>query len=96
MFGEGLSLLKRRAQEVPGPQPKHRGKGMFIKPAFPAQLKCSRVSFLYVVRTPAFDSSEGVAERRLQQQLKFIAEHRVVDARDQLQSVFQMTNGSIR
>jgi len=38
IFGEGLSFAKGRAQEIPGPQTKHGGKSMFVKPAFPAQL----------------------------------------------------------
>src|SRR5262245_11945806 len=96
MLGKGLSFTKRCAQEIPGPQTKHSGKGMFIKPTFSAQLKCSRICILHAVSAPAFDSSEGIAERGLKEQLKFVAEHRVVDAGGQFQPLFQMSDSSVR
>ena len=64
----GLEPLEGSRAGSSSPQPKHCGKGVFVKSAFLAQLKCSRVGFLHAVRTPAFDGPEGVAERRLKQQ----------------------------
>ena len=67
MFGKGLSFTKRCAQEIPGPQTKHCGKGVFVKTTLSAQLKCARICILPTIRAPALGRQEGVAERRLKQ-----------------------------
>ena len=72
-FGKGLSFTKRCTNEIPGPQTKHRRKGMFVKPTLFAQLKCSRIRMLHTVSAPALNRPEGVAERRLKQQLPLVA-----------------------
>ena len=76
LFGKGLSFTKRWMKEIPGPQTKHRRKGVFVKFATPtlfAQLKCSRIRMLHTVSAPALNRPEGVAERRLKQQLRLVA-----------------------
>src|SRR5581483_138421 len=79
LFGKGLSLPKRLAQEIPGPQAEHGGKSVLVKPAFFAELKCPRIRVLHTVSAPASGRPEGIAERRLQQQLRLVSRHRVLD-----------------
>ena len=96
MFGKGLGFTKRCTQEIPGPQTKHRRKGMFMEPTLSAQLKCLRIRMLHTVSAPALSRSEGIAERRLKEQLRLVAQSWVVDIRNQFQPLFQMTDSSIR
>src|SRR5882672_8310155 len=72
MFGQGLSFTKRCTNEIPGPQTKHCRHDVFVKPTFFAQLKRSRVRMLHTVSTPALNCPEGVAQRRLKQQLRLV------------------------
>src|ERR1700732_1837007 len=95
MFGKRLSFTKRRTHEIPGPQTEHRRQGMFVKPTLFAQLVCSHVRMLHTLNTPAFSRSEGVAERGLQQHLQLVAEPQVVDIWNQIQTLFQMTDGFV-
>jgi hypothetical protein len=52
------------------------------------------VRVLHAVRTPAFDGSKGIAERRLKQQLKLVAEHGVT-MRGSASALFQMTTAAL-
>src|SRR5262249_22783728 len=96
MLGKRLSFTKRCAQEIPGPQTKHRGKGMFIKTTLSAKLERARVCIFHTLRTPAFDCSERIAERGLKQQLKLVTDHRAVNTGRQFQPLLQMTDSSVR
>src|SRR5262249_37656815 len=95
MFGKGLSFTKRCTKEIPGPQTKRRGQGMFVKPTLFAHPKCSGICMLHTVGAPALSRPEGVAERRLKQQLRLVAYHRVVDIGNLFQPLFQMTDSFV-
>ena len=45
---------------------------------------------LHTVNAPAFDRTEAVAKRRLEQQLRLIAQQRVVELGKELQTLGQM------
>src|SRR5215472_14055201 len=90
MFGKGLSFTQRCTKEIPGPQAKHRRQRMFVKSTVFAQLQCSRIRMLHTINAPALNRPEGVAERRLQQQLRLVAEQRVLDLRKELQTASKM------
>ena len=73
IFGKGLSFTQCRTKEIPSPQTKHCGQGMLVKPTLLAQLERSRICTLHTFNAPPLGRSEGVAERRLKQQLGLVA-----------------------
>ena len=90
MFGKDSSFTKCSVDKIPGPQTKSRRQGMFVKSAVFAQLQRACIRMLHIINAPTLGRAQGVAERCLKQQLRFVAQLRVIDVRKELQTARQM------